>query len=106
MKPGKAPMLTNDALREEEATFEQEDIEHPVPPTDVVAYNELRSCADLFRIYQNDKLEIQFILAATKKRSCHMRSEIQLFHIDRCIAYRAMGLINTPYNKCWNANGN
>lgn len=43
----------------QEATFVQEDSEPPVPPQDVVAYNELRSCADLFRMYKNKKLEIQ-----------------------------------------------
>jgi uncharacterized protein with ParB-like and HNH nuclease domain len=29
------------------------------PPTDVVAFNELRSCADLFRLYKEGVLEIQ-----------------------------------------------
>ncbi|MSP02790.1 MAG: DUF262 domain-containing protein [Acetobacteraceae bacterium] len=52
-------MSTNDTQSEEEASFEQEDIEHPVPPADVVAYNEFRSCADLFRMSESGKLEIQ-----------------------------------------------
>ena len=30
-----------------------------VPPPDIVAYNELRSCADLFRMYREGNLEIQ-----------------------------------------------
>jgi hypothetical protein len=30
-----------------------------VPPTDIVAFNELRSCADLFRMYDQGILEIQ-----------------------------------------------
>lgn len=42
-----------------EATFEQEDSEQPIPPADIVAYNELRSCADLFRMHASGKLEIQ-----------------------------------------------
>lgn len=46
-------------LAEVEATFEQEDSEQPVPPADIVAYNELRSCADLFRMHASGKLEIQ-----------------------------------------------
>lgn len=44
---------------EAEATFEQEDSEQPIPPSDIVAYNELRSCADLFRMHFSGKLEIQ-----------------------------------------------
>lgn len=46
-------------LAEDEATFEREDAEQPIPPTDIVAYNELRSCADLFRMHASGKLEIQ-----------------------------------------------
>jgi hypothetical protein len=46
-------------LRAQEDTFEVEDIVEPVPPDDIVAYNELRSCADLFRMYSGGKLEIQ-----------------------------------------------
>src|SRR5579872_6808754 len=30
-----------------------------MPPADIVAYNELRSCADLVRLYSTGKLEIQ-----------------------------------------------
>lgn len=44
---------------EAEATFELEDSEQPIPPSDIVAYNELRSCADLFRMHASGKLEIQ-----------------------------------------------
>jgi hypothetical protein len=44
---------------ESDATFEQVDMNEPVPPEDIVAYNELRSCADLFRMYTSGKLEIQ-----------------------------------------------
>lgn len=45
--------------KEEESTFFEEDRNQPVPPLNVVAYNELRSCADLFRMYLSGKLEIQ-----------------------------------------------
>jgi len=30
-----------------------------VPPSDIVAYNELRSCADVFRMYQQGILKVQ-----------------------------------------------
>lgn len=42
----------------EDATYENEDFQD-VPPTDIVAYNELRSCADLFRMYEDEALDIQ-----------------------------------------------
>lgn len=52
-------MSVKDEIAEEEATFEKEDTAEPVPPGDIVAYNELRSCADLFRLHSSGKLEIQ-----------------------------------------------
>lgn len=52
-------MDANELQKEDEQTFFAEDRAQPVPPKDVVAYNELRSCADLFRMYKNGKLEIQ-----------------------------------------------
>lgn len=36
-----------------------EDRQQPIPPENVVAYNELRSCADLNRMFVSNKLEIQ-----------------------------------------------
>lgn len=42
----------------EQATFEEDDTAE-FPPSDIVAYNELRSCADLFRMYKDDILNIQ-----------------------------------------------
>lgn len=45
--------------KEEEGTFSAEDRNQPIPPENVVAYNELRSCADLNRMFVNGKLEIQ-----------------------------------------------
>lgn len=52
-------MSQKESLTEEEATFGQADAEQPIPPADIVAYNELRSCADLFRMHANGKLELQ-----------------------------------------------
>src|ERR1700722_20108811 len=43
----------------EDQSFYDEDHDQPVPPGDVVAYNELRSCADLFRMFAKGNLEIQ-----------------------------------------------
>ena len=43
----------------EEASLSQEDDRNDVPPSDIVAYNELRSCADLYRMYVNGQLVIQ-----------------------------------------------
>lgn len=52
-------MSDKDNLLETDATFEEEDAQEPIPPADIVAYNELRSCADLFRMHASGKLEIQ-----------------------------------------------
>lgn len=52
-------MATTSILAEQEASFETVDTAQPVPPTDIVAYNELRSCADLVRMHASGKLEIQ-----------------------------------------------
>jgi hypothetical protein len=41
---------------EEEAQYQDDD--GAVPPSDIVAYNELRSCADLFRMYDQGILKI------------------------------------------------
>lgn len=41
----------------EDASFEEGDFQE-VPPGDIVAYNELRSCADLFRMYESEALDI------------------------------------------------
>lgn len=43
---------------QEISTFEENDFSQ-VPPADIVAYNELRSCADLFRMYEEGILDIQ-----------------------------------------------
>lgn len=41
----------------EKASYEEGDFQD-VPPSDIVAYNELRSCADLFRMYDDDVLDV------------------------------------------------
>jgi uncharacterized protein with ParB-like and HNH nuclease domain len=42
----------------EKETFEEDDSQE-IPPSDIVSYNELRSCADLFRMYRDEILIIQ-----------------------------------------------
>jgi len=42
----------------EQETFDDEG-SYPIPPDDIVAYNELRSCADIFRLYTQKVLDIQ-----------------------------------------------
>ena len=44
--------------RLEKATFDEPDSTE-LPPADIIAYNELRSCADLFRMHTEGILEIQ-----------------------------------------------
>ncbi len=46
-------------LTELETVQENIDDYNENPPNDIVAYNELRSCADLLRMYQQNQLEIQ-----------------------------------------------
>ncbi|ASZ11187.1 DUF262 domain-containing protein [Chitinophaga pendula] len=59
------PVKSNDdypfdkSLMEEEEDLSSQDDSAEVPPTDIVAYNELRSCADLVRMYKNGQLDIQ-----------------------------------------------
>lgn len=45
-------------MNDDDASFAEQDFEQQ-PPIDVIAYNELRSCADLMRMYKSGKLEIQ-----------------------------------------------
>lgn len=52
-------MSNAEIVKDTEASFEAEDIAEPIPPADIVAYNELRSCADLLRLHSTGKLEIQ-----------------------------------------------
>ncbi|RLA44388.1 MAG: DUF262 domain-containing protein, partial [Gammaproteobacteria bacterium] len=42
----------------EEALADEDDFSE-TPPSDIVAFNELRSCADLVRLYKSKQLDIQ-----------------------------------------------
>lgn len=46
-------------LEELEKKQSEEDNFNEIPPIDIVAFNELRSCADLLRLYKTNQLEIQ-----------------------------------------------
>ena len=48
--------LTELEKEEEQSFFEDESDQQP--PSDIIAYNELRSCADLFRMYDKGILDI------------------------------------------------
>ena len=52
-------MRFDSEIRQRELFEEQDEIEAVIPPPDIVAFNEARSCADLFRLYQKGQLEIQ-----------------------------------------------
>ncbi len=43
----------------EASSFEGVDTSEPIPPPDIIAYNEVRSCADLYRLFASGKMEIQ-----------------------------------------------
>lgn len=49
----------DESLKPVEDVASWEDDHAEVPPTDIVAYNELRSCADIVRMYKNGQLTIQ-----------------------------------------------
>ncbi len=51
------PELEPLAKLEEEESFKDDFAE--LPPFDIVAYNELRSCADLLRMHQSGQMDIQ-----------------------------------------------
>jgi len=46
-------------IREQEEVLATEDDTNEIPPMDIVAFNELRSCADIVRMYKNEQLNIQ-----------------------------------------------
>ena len=50
---------TKNSIAEIEEKLQFEDDSNEVPPKEVFTFNELRSCADLFRMYQKKLLEIQ-----------------------------------------------
>ena len=45
--------------REEEESCDSETVKEIMPPKDVVAFNEMRSCADIYRMYRKGMLDIQ-----------------------------------------------
>ncbi|MDD0803585.1 MULTISPECIES: DUF262 domain-containing protein [Acinetobacter] len=47
----------NTLLKSEEELFDQDD-DDETPPIDIIAFNELRSCADLHRMYKSNQLTI------------------------------------------------
>ena len=49
----------DDDLERQEEDLLSEDQSFEQPPTDIVTFNELRSCADLVRMYETDQLHIQ-----------------------------------------------
>jgi hypothetical protein len=51
--------MTQNKLEELEKRSYEEDDSADVPPPDIVAYNESRSCADLYRMYKQGILDIQ-----------------------------------------------
>jgi hypothetical protein len=51
--------MTDKKIKELEDTQQYEDNSNDLPPSDIVAFNELRSCADLLRLYESKQLEIQ-----------------------------------------------
>lgn len=46
-------------IKKLDTDLDDESLPSVQPPPDVVAFNELRSCADLFRLYANETLDIQ-----------------------------------------------
>lgn len=50
---------TNKKIEEAENELFYEEDSYQLPPEDLIAYNELRSCADLFRMYKSNILDIQ-----------------------------------------------
>ena len=53
-------MIENSKEIQERQLEESNDrLAEPVPPVDIVAFTEARSCADLFRLFQKQQLEIQ-----------------------------------------------
>ena len=52
------PATGSDLEKLEQLTFDESD-SFEFPPSDMIAYNELRSCADLFRFYREGTLDIR-----------------------------------------------
>lgn len=45
--------------REREGFEEKDSLETIVPPSDIIAFNEMRSCADIYRMYTSGQIDIQ-----------------------------------------------
>jgi hypothetical protein len=51
-------LLSKEIQKQEDELFDEDDA-YESPPTDIVAYNESRSCADLYRMYKEGILDIK-----------------------------------------------
>ena len=54
-------MNENDSIIEEIERIKEEevdDLDYAIPPSDIIAFNELRSCADIYRLYHKKQLDI------------------------------------------------
>jgi len=51
-------ILTQPNQSEEEAQSETNDLD-VLPPTDIIAFNELRSCADIVRMHKDSQIDIR-----------------------------------------------
>ena len=52
-------MKNDDEIKERELFEADDELETVIPPPDIVAFNEARSCADLFRLYKKEQLIIR-----------------------------------------------
>lgn len=52
------PLLSKEIQEQENQLFSEDDVSES-PPSDIVAYNESRSCADLYRMYKEGILDIK-----------------------------------------------
>ncbi len=76
----------------ENETFEEDDSTE-IPPADIVAYNELRSCADLFRMYKDGILEIRPIF----QREIVWTAPAQTRFIDSLVNKKTPMTLARPY---------
>ena len=51
--------MSENEIKERERIESQDEIQVAIPPEDIIAFNELRSCADLFRLYDRQQLDIR-----------------------------------------------
>lgn len=50
--------INEEQIVEEEERLSEEHDDNEAPPSDIIAFNELRSCADLLRMYKSNQLTI------------------------------------------------